>query len=466
MIDSISVDELLTKSLKIPDYQRPYKWDRKHIEALLNDIEDALNDAKKYDAFKYRLGTIILYKNTSKATEEAESYDIIDGQQRIISLSLIKLVLENELPEFLRHVTFRNKISQQRIRDNYALIKDWFRYNETKKTLFKEAFSNILEVIIFSVDQLSEAFQLFDSQNTRGKSLDPHDLLKAYHLREMQDDLEGMQSAVKEWEAKDSQKIKALFDLYLFPILNWSRGLKTNPFTADEIDAYKGIEVNSPYSYYSYAQRTKKAMPCFQIERTKQDKLCFQIAEPFIAGKSFFDMVDHYYNLLLEIKSEIINNTQFRDIKMVFSNGLSVEKPEDLDAVRLSSIGLLHAKRLFFASLLCYYDRFHNFDERAVKNLFLWAMMIRVDMRRLGFSSINQYAIGNTNNDYSNHIAIFSKIHYSRKHYEIANLNIQVKSNKHSENESDSENKSDPENKSDREKLYTKLSEMKDGKNK
>lgn len=456
MIDSISVDKLLTKSLKIPDYQRPYKWDRKHIEALLNDINDALNEAEKYDAFKYRLGTIILYKNTSKATEEAESYDIIDGQQRIISLSLIKLVLENELPEFLRHVTFRNKISQQRIRDNYALIKDWFRSNETKKTLFKEAFSNILEVIIFSVDQLSEAFQLFDSQNTRGKSLDPHDLLKAYHLREMQDDLDGMKSAVTEWEAKDSQKIKTLFDLYLFPILNWSRGLKTNPFTADEIDAYKGIEVNSPYSY---AQRTKQAMPCFQI------------AEPFIAGKSFFEMVNHYYNLLLEIKSEIINNTQFRDIKMVFSNGLSVEpaekdssndqsveSPEDLDAVRLSSIGLLHAKRLFFASLLCYYDRFHNFDERAVKNLFLWAMMIRVDMRRLGFSSINQYAIGNTNNDYSNHIAIFSKIHYSRRHYEIANLNIQVKSNKHLKKESD------PENKSDREKLYKKLLEIKDGK--
>lgn len=451
MIDSISVDELLTKSLKIPDYQRPYKWDRKHIEALLNDINDALNDAKKYDAFKYRLGTIILYKNTSKATEESETYDIIDGQQRIISLSLIKLVLESELPEFLRHVTFRNKISQKRIRDNYALIKDWFRSNEAFKTPFKEAFSNILEVIVFSVDQLSEAFQLFDSQNTRGKSLDPHDLLKAYHLREMQDDLEGMESAVTQWESKDSQKIKALFDLYLFPILNWSRGLKTNPFTTDEIDAYKGIEVNLPYSY---VQRTKKAMPCFQIERTEQDKLCFQIAEPFIAGKSFFDMVDHYYNLLLEIKSAIINNTQFRDIKMVFSNGLSVEKPEDLDAVRLSSIGLLHAKRLFFASLLCYYDRFHNFDERAVKNLFLWAMMIRVDMRRLGFSSINQYAIGNTNNDYSNHIAIFSKIHYSRKHYEIANLNIQVKSNKHLKKESD------------REKLYTKLLEMKDGKNK
>jgi hypothetical protein len=32
-----------------------------------------------------------------------------------------------------------------------------------------------------------EAFQFFDSQNTRGKSLEPHDLLKSYHLREMTD---------------------------------------------------------------------------------------------------------------------------------------------------------------------------------------------------------------------------------------------------------------------------------------
>jgi hypothetical protein len=39
--------------------------------------------------------------------------------------------------------------------------------------------------VIINVDKVEEAFQLFDSQNTRGKELDPHDLLKAYHLREM-----------------------------------------------------------------------------------------------------------------------------------------------------------------------------------------------------------------------------------------------------------------------------------------
>lgn len=434
MIESISVDELLKKNLKIPDYQRPYKWNRKNIEALLRDITQAVNDAKKYESFKYRLGTIILFKRTPESN--AITYDIIDGQQRIISLSLIKFVLEKQLPDGIRNSKFRNKISQQRIHDNYSLIQEWFHLNKEFESSFKEAFSKILEVIVFSVDNLSEAFQLFDSQNTRGKSLDPHDLLKAYHLREMQDDLEGMRSAVTEWEAKDSNKIKTLFDLFLFPILNWSRGLKTKPFTTDEIDTFKGIEATSPYSY---AKRANQAMPY----------LYFQITEPFTSGKSFFEMVEHYYDLLLEIKSEIITNPKFSDIKSILCNNQTVNSLEELDAVRLPSIGLIHAKNLFFASLLCYYDRFHNFDERVVKKLFIWAMMIRVDLRRLGFSSINKYAIGSTNADYSNHIDIFSKIHYSRRHFEISSLNIEVSGNEHLKTDSNREN------------LYNELNKMK-----
>ena len=160
MIESISVDELLKKNLKIPDYQRPYKWNRKNIEALLRDITQAVNDAKKYESFKYRLGTIILFKRTPESN--AITYDIIDGQQRIISLSLIKFVLEKQLPDGIRNSKFRNKISQQRIHDNYSLIQEWFHLNKEFESSFKEAFSKILEVIVFSVDNLSEAFQLFD----------------------------------------------------------------------------------------------------------------------------------------------------------------------------------------------------------------------------------------------------------------------------------------------------------------
>ncbi|MCP6237196.1 hypothetical protein NL436_27315, partial [Klebsiella pneumoniae] len=55
-----------------------------------------------------------------------------------------------------------------------------------RKTLFHFVCDKC-ELIEVTLDDLSEAFQFFDSQNARGKALAPHDLLKAYHLREMMD---------------------------------------------------------------------------------------------------------------------------------------------------------------------------------------------------------------------------------------------------------------------------------------
>ena len=66
------------------------------------------------------------------------------------------------------------------------------------------------------------------------------------------------------------------------------------------------------------------------------------------------------------------------------------------------------------------------YDEMAVKKLFAWAMMIRVDMENLGFDTINNYAIGNEDKDYTNHIPMFFKIATARRNQEIANLRIQV----------------------------------------
>lgn len=77
-------------------------------------------------------------------------------------------------------------MSQLNIHRNYNFIREWFslKSNDIKND-FIHAIDEILEVVVICVDKVSEAFQLFDSQNTRGKALDPHDLLKAYHLREM-----------------------------------------------------------------------------------------------------------------------------------------------------------------------------------------------------------------------------------------------------------------------------------------
>ena len=305
-----------------------------------------------------------------------------------------------------------NKITQYNIHRNYAFIKEWFSLkNAAVKEAFNLAFKNILETVVIYVDNVDEAFQLFDSQNTRGKTLDPHDLLKAYHLREMRQCPYEMEHAVTKWEAKDTEEIKNLFDLYLFPIWNWSRGNKSKPFTSKEIDIYKGITEGSTYSY---AKRASKAMPHFQI------------TEPFIAGNDFFEMVEHYMRLLKDIKSEICYNSNFGEIKQIICGEKKVDNPDEMDRVKLGSAGLRYVKNLFFCALLCYYDRFHNFDEMVVKKLFSWAFMLRADMDRLGFDSVNKYAIGEENSNYTNNVGMFSKICLARMHHDIAGLPIKV----------------------------------------
>ena len=395
MAEIKSINQLLSMDLNIPDYQRPYKWSLQNIEDLLSDISNAISDADRYrQSFKYRIGTIIVHQNDNGV------YDVVDGQQRVISLTLLKRFLQQGFHCSILNKDFNNKISQSNIHANYAFIKEWFSLkSQDARAMFNRAMDEILEVVVICVDKVSEAFQLFDSQNARGKALDPHDLLKAYHLREMKNYPYEMEHAVTKWEAKDTTEIRDLFDLYLFPIWNWSRRLKSKSFTVKEIDTYKGI---NEASLYTYARRASKAMPFFQI------------TEPFIAGNDFFEMVDHYLHLLHDMKAEISTNPSFAALQSI------LDKKED-------SAGFGYTKNLFFCALLCYYDKFHNFDELAVKKLFTWAFMLRVDMENLGYDSINKYAIGDPeNSQYTNAIPIFSRISNARLHREISGIQIKV----------------------------------------
>ncbi len=392
----MSVEDLLSIDLSIPDYQRPYKWNIKNITDLLVDIEKAINEKEKHSSFRYRIGTIILHFN-----KKTRTYDIVDGQQRCISLLILKLYLLPNMSDCkLLNTNFSNPDSQNNIHDNYQFIRDWFAAkNIIYKKQFLDAYKKTLEVVVLVVPKESEAFQLFDSQNTRGRELDPHDLLKAYHLREMRNYPYDMQRAVTKWEAIKPAEIKDLFKLYLFPIYNWIHNKKSYLFTSKDINVYKGINETS---YYSYASRTKKAMPAFQI------------AEPFIAGSDFFEMVEYYLYLLRFVKEEVYKNIyQDEEIKKIIDGN--------------KSVGFGYAKQLFECAILCYYDRFRNFDHQVIKKLFTWAFMIRVDMENLPFDTINRYALGiNDNSNYSNGIPMFSIINNARVHTEVAGVLVKV----------------------------------------
>lgn len=387
------VEDLLGCNLRIPEYQRAYQWDTQNIEALLSDILNATNDAEQYQNFRYRIGTILLHKRD-------DVYDVVDGQQRILSLALLRLALEKTLGKAsvttspILQQRFENKKTQRHFHENYRFCKAWLsRKGTDAQKKIQAAYGQLLEVVVIRVAKETEAFQLFDSQNARGKALAPHDLLKAYHLREMKDEPYEMARVVARWEARKPQVIENLFNWYLFPIWNWTQRKKTGDFTAKDIDVYKGIPANAPYAY---AKRALRAMPCFQL------------TDPFIAGADFFGMVEYYLGLLGDV------NDRVKDI---------LPKTPRVPA----STGLGYATNLFICALLCYYDRFRDFDVSVVKMLFEWAFMLRVDMQRLGYASVNKYAIGEHGGNYSNMISMFEKICTARTPDALSSIAITVK---------------------------------------
>ena len=412
----LSVEELLKLNLVIPSYQRPYKWTEKNIRELILDIQKGIEDAKKYPNFKYRVGTVILYQEN-----DTKPYEIVDGQQRILSFLLLKLCLN---PDFrcsrcsLLSATFSDKVTLGNLHSNSDRIREWCSSVEDGvKEAFDEALSEVLEVVVLTVNELSEAFQLFDSQNSRGRALYPHDLLKAYHLRVMSGK-KGEEGAVEEWESKDPKAIEELFRDYLFPIWHWARRRKCGGFTTADIDLYKGVEPDSEYAY------------AYRVRRTGAR---YQITEPFPAGRDFFKMVHHYMQMLKDLKREIAVNPALQEVKeiLIASSGRDkkntlITSAEELDeALDRQPVGF----RLFFCALLCYYDRFGVLDARAVKRLFTWAMMLRVNMQHLGFASINKYAIGERDpqkDQYTNVIPVLSMIVSARKHTEISDISLKV----------------------------------------
>ena len=407
----MSVDALLKENLAIPNYQRSYKWTRKNVSDLFCDIDNAIKDSRRpdYSNFKYRVGTVILHREIDETGQE--KYNIVDGQQRLITLSLIKHAIDSQYTEGLLKYEFDDKVSIEHIFDNNRFIQEWLSMHNSQIENYKDAFDTILEIVVLKVDNISEAFQLFDSQNTRGKELYPHDLLKAYHLREMNDYPFEKMSLIKQWEDISPEKIRELFSLYLFPILKWSQKDYSHEFLSQDIDTYKGVDAKCNYTY---AQRVRKAMPCFQIN------------EPFCAGSEYFKMVEHYISLIEDLKNVIRTDSKYYSIQAIIEAHTKYvrDKNGKDNKKQFISTGFRYAMNLFYCALLFYYDRFHLLDEMAVKKLFVWAMMIRVDMDNLGMDTINNYAIGNKDKTYTNRIPMFFNIASARSSREITNMKI------------------------------------------
>lgn len=395
----VRLDELFNENLTVPGYQRPYKWSLKSINNLIGD----LREIGQSDYEEYRLGTVIAYKKRED-DECRESLEIVDGQQRIITLILLLKALSkcnkeqnyNIPKELERGEYLKDKVTRFSIRRNYNEIIGKVR-NEAD--YLERALGKITFVLII-VDRLDKAFQIFDCQNYRGKKLYPHDLLKAYHLRCISETLndsnaEWVAEIVNNWESVNQEDIQKLFDS-LHRIVCWTTRADASPFTEHEIEEFKGIEKNkigkSPYACRVEAAENR-----------------FQIGDWFFSGKDFFSYAEHYLKLKRELES---------NLEMVISIKIKSEVEDKyLEILNRRKTGFDHAFGLFMCITLRFLDKFgQEVFSGGVQNPYLrylmqWSFIIRMRKSSLSFASINRYVL-NKDNDSINLFELISKIKY------------------------------------------------------
>ena len=387
-------------NLCVPIYQRPYKWTARNAIQLLDDIIDAKNRNKE----RYRVGTLILHQTNNR-------YDIVDGQQRAITFSLLLSALGENNIAFLQQEIYDNEFNNHNIANNYNALyrRVGLKSEESELAVehqremerLKEYIENRCELIVVITPDISEVFQFFDSQNARGKALYPHDLLKAYHLREMNDISEDeTEKIVKGWEQVSQRGLADFFCNYLYRIKEWVNGNKASVLNEHNIHIFKGItrSARTPYaqfykSAYCYADMVNSsAMP---FVSGTQNVNAFQLNTPVIAGKPFFEYTKHYYNILKDIQ----NNNKYEGF---YINDNIIVKTLDRHFKRGKGNSI--TRLLFDTSVLLYVDRFcpeayptkEDMDlfEQFVVYAFIWAYSLRAQYTNLGWLSAQNYIMG------------------------------------------------------------------------
>jgi len=203
----------------IPSYQRRYSWGDKQVKELWQDLRNIEN--KEQDHF---FGTVVFMSRSG--AEARTTFDIVDGQQRITTVSILFCAIRDHLKENFPEDKVANRIKniekslwlydldeqRQGMRlmlgnldqDSYKhLVNGHLDEVENEKIsnaykLFKQRLETlddlakvkilhekILKQLIYvsiTVEEHSDAYLLFEAMNNRGLSLSPIDLMKNYLL--------------------------------------------------------------------------------------------------------------------------------------------------------------------------------------------------------------------------------------------------------------------------------------------
>ncbi len=228
----------------IPDYQRPYSWTENEALTLWDDLVEFSQTADGSENRSYFVGSIVLVKNS-----ESPEAEVIDGQQRLSTLSIIlsallgyssnlrndikkclweegiqhkriagrpRVTLRKRDSEFFEKYIAKGNIQELLTIDNRHLGDDAQRLIQNNARAIQEAvaalanngdsaiesfitmlFNQCVFVVVTTPDNES-AFRVFSVMNDRGLSLLPSDIIKAHIIGEIRE--ESRQYYTDKWE--------------------------------------------------------------------------------------------------------------------------------------------------------------------------------------------------------------------------------------------------------------------------
>ena len=366
----------------IPDFQRSFVWTEKEVETLFSDFkEDTDNYTDRLDTLPgYLLGNIVLISNEKNPTR----FDVIDGQQRLTTLTLIFCALNNLFKDIAEETrrnlganadmwmghTFSFK-EYFRILDNNLQFVDYkilhtqdLEFKETYKSIIKQGAlvsdedntsANNLEAVYESILQhlrsiydnepqkllyflqylttkvkliettapsIERAFQLFEILNNRGQSLEPLDLLKNYLLKNLTSAPGITQNQIKDFSDSWSQFLKNLKDT------GKSKVIETSTFIKHFIIGTKAINVKKKDLFEHFKDNELVANDILQLSSdiNSISKVYASINKDPLSN-DFLSNDDGMYTLFT-----LFNTVQIHPLLMPFYNAPRVDKVRLVDA--------------------------------------------------------------------------------------------------------------------------------------
>jgi len=292
--------------LEIPFFQRAYVWGEEQWERLLEDMEHVSQTNKPYF-----LGSVILKQQpTNTGNKVGDKRTLIDGQQRLTTLSIFFKVLSlksGDDYEFNRMFKLRDLIAIQHNHNDIDAYELVMNLNELKDisatdnitqayTYFKANLNaekldinNILAKILFvgiDLDENEDEQQIFDTINSLGVKLTTAELLKNYFFN--RDEISTYTTYWKNVFEKDEEtknywdreitagRLKREFiDLFFFSYLQIKiQDKNLNVKTEDKIEFSKVEQLFESYKKFikDYLNNDKKSI----LSEIKDYALLFQ----------------------------------------------------------------------------------------------------------------------------------------------------------------------------------------------